>query len=293
MKTGLESVRCPSCGGKESGFWAEEAGFNVVRCKGCRFLYVNPRPCFDYINEAVRSGRHSSADTNLNVRSRRIPGKVALYRRLFAKAYSDLWETLSPITWLDVGAGYGEILEAVSALAPRGSTIIGCEPMHHKADIARANGLNVVDRYLGPKEFQADVISIIDIFSHVPNFAEFLAVVASNLAPNGSLFIETGNLADLGSRREFPGELGLPDHLAFAGEKHLINYLSNAGFDVLEVQRQRIDNFRHFAKNTVKWIIGRPSVLAIPYTSNYRQIRIKAKLRVFESKGSNITSKQS
>jgi predicted TPR repeat methyltransferase len=180
---------------------------------------------------------------------------------------------------VDVGAGYGETLEAIGKLAPFGSTIIGVEPMLHKAEIAKSRGLNIFNGYLQRGQFRADVISAVDIFSHIPDFRSFLQIVASNLTKGGEVFIETGNLASLNLREEFPGELGLPDHLTFAAEEHLIRFLNDVGFDVIKVSYERVDGIQSFVKNILKKIIGRPVVFGIPYKSKYRQIRIRAKLR--------------
>jgi SAM-dependent methyltransferase len=202
-----------------------------------------------------------------------------MYRRILRRMFSDLWRNGRPIAWLDVGAGYGEVVEAISALAPAGSKIQGIEPMRPKAEAARARGLDVRNEYLRPDHYKVDVISVIDVFSHVPDFAQFLAIINQVLSPKGEVFIETGNLADLDRREDFPGELGLPDHLVFAGEKHLRGYLDRAGFDVLGIEASRIDGLFNLAKNVVKRLIGRPGAIGIPYTSRYRQLRIRARRR--------------
>jgi SAM-dependent methyltransferase len=275
----LEPIPCPCCSINENVPWAEEIGFKVVRCLGCGILYVNPRPKLGDIDTAVRTGEHSLETGRLNVRSRRIANKIGYYKQVFADIFSDIWSSRRPILWVDVGSGYGETLEAVKALVPPGSTVIGVEPMKHKAEISRKCGLEVVNSYLKLGQFKADVISAVDIFSHIPDFHSFLHVVATNLAPGGEVFIESGNLADLRSRNEFPGELGLPDHLVFAGENQLAKYLNDAGFDIVDIKRERIDGINNLLKNLVKKIIGRPSLLGIPYTSKYRQIRFRARLR--------------
>ncbi len=151
--------------------------------------------------------------------------------------------------------------------------------MQPKAASARARGLDITQDYLRPDHPKVRFISIVDVFSHVPDFADFLLELRAVLAPEGELFIETGNLADLGSRAEFPGELGLPDHLVFAGERHLRGYLDRAGFEVVQMRRWRIDSGLNLAKNLVKKTIGRPAALGIPYTSSYRQLQIRARLR--------------
>lgn len=275
----LESIACPYCRGTKDALWAEERGFRVVRCASCNLIYVNPRPSLGAIELAVRTGAHGAAAPGLEVTARRIPGKVRRYEKVLAGLFSDLWAGTTPIAWLDVGAGYGELLEAVSKLAPPGSRLEGLEPMRPKALAARQRGLTVIEDYLRPTHPKVQVISFVDVFSHVPDFRAFLADVRAVLEPGGEIFMETGNLADMEDRRQFPDELGVPDHLVFAGEEQLRGYLEDAGFEIAGVVRHRIDGAVNFAKIIVKKILGRPAHLRLPYTSRYRQLLIRARSR--------------
>jgi SAM-dependent methyltransferase len=245
----------------------------------CALIYCNPRPAAALVDLAVRTGSHGPEAQGLNVVARRVDAKVTRYRRVFGKMFDDVWRCGRSISWLDVGAGYGEVLEAVAALAPPGSRVEGVEPMKPKAKWARERGLVVTEDYLRPGRPKVDIVSVVDVFSHIPDFKEFLAAIRSVLNPRGEVFVETGNLADLERRNDFPGELGLPDHLVFAGESHLFGYLGKAGFEIVRVRRCRVDGLVNFAKNIVKKLIGRPVVFAIPYTSRYRQIQVRARLR--------------
>jgi SAM-dependent methyltransferase len=240
---------------------------------------VNPRPSLASIDAAVRSGIHGAAANHLDVVGRRLPRRVVRYRKIFARLFDEVWQRSQPFSWLDVGAGYGEIVEAVSSLAPRGSRVIGVEPMKPKVEQARARGLAINEGYLGAEQEKVDFVSTVDVFSHIPHFDRFLEDVKTVLNPLGEIFVETGNLADLAHRSEFPGELGLPDHLVFAGERHLCGYLERAGFEILRVERQRIDGASHSLKNVVKKLIGRPVTVTVPYTSRYRQLLVRARLR--------------
>lgn len=278
-KSRLESVPCPYCRSDRHVHWANENGFAAVRCLECGLLYCNPRPSVELIDSAVRTGAHGPEAQGLVVTARRIGAKVGRYRGVFSAMFGDLWRAGQPVSWLDVGAGYGEILEAVTALAPTGSRITGLEPMLPKAEAARARGLHIVQDYLRPGHPRVQVISLVDVFSHIPDFGQLLQDVRETLEPGGQVFIETGNLADLDRREQFPYELGLPDHLVFAGEKHLLGYLDRAGFDIVEIRRWRIDGLVNLAKNVVKRLIGRPAAFGLPYTSAYRQIQIRARLR--------------
>ena len=274
-----ETIACPYCGGRDHAPWAVELGFTAVRCRGCALIYVNPRPALDLIDSAVRTGTHGEEACGLNVVSRRIDAKVRRYRQVFSGLFDDVWRRGNPISWLDVGAGYGEVLEAVTRLAPAGSRIEGLEPMNPKADQARKRGLSVSEDYLRPTHPKVDIISVVDVFSHIPDFGAFLADARSVLTSGGEIFVETGNLADLDQRDEFPGELGLPDHLVFAGEGQLRGYLQKAGFDIVRLERKRIDDAVNLGKNIVKKFLGRPVRLALPYTSRYRQLLVRARLQ--------------
>lgn len=275
----LEDIACPYCGARSRTAFAEERGFVAQRCGACRFLYVSPRPRLDDIDEAVRTGAHGEHADRLDVAARRVAAKVRHYRSVLGRMFVDHWERGKPIDWLDVGAGYGELVEAVSRLAPEGSSIEGIEPMRPKAEAARARGLRVVEGYLTLDHAKVDVVSFVDVFSHIPDFRAFLGDVRAVLKPSGEIFMETGNLADVCSRAEFPDELGLPDHLTFAGESHLRGYLGECGFEIVSVHRIRVDGFVGVAKALAKKALGRPASVRPPYSSRYRRILLRARLR--------------
>ena len=279
MTRNRELIPCPYCGSASFEAWAEERGFTTVRCRDCRLLYCNPRPVLTSIDSAVRSGAHGADAGGLDVTSRRLPRRVRRYRRIFAEMFADLWAAGRPVSWMDVGAGYGEVVEALQQLAAQGSAIVGLEPMSPKARKARERGLTIIEDYLRPGHGRVQVVSTVDVFSHIPDFGEFLSAVKEVLQPGGEFFVETGNLADLRRRDEFPGELGLPDHLVFAGESHILGFLDRAGFDVVRVRRERIDGFTNLGKIVIKKLMGRPGQIGWPYTSAYRQLQVRARLR--------------
>jgi SAM-dependent methyltransferase len=271
----IDDGGCPVCESKTKEKWASERGFNVYRCVGCRFLYLSPMVQPDDLKDAVRNGHHAAI--GLDVRSRRIARKVRRYTRLLHPVLAALRAGDRPVKWIDVGCGYGELLEAVSSALPKDSLALGFEPMTHKAMQARSRGLTVVNDYLPLRSHSADAISMMDIFSHIPDFRSLLRVASSNLKRGGYLIIETGNLADLEYREEAPGELGLPDHLTFAGESHIQRLLTDTGFAIDSVIRVRIDGAVETLKNIAKLALGRPAQIRFPYTSRYRQLVVIAR----------------
>lgn len=273
-----ENIRCLYCNEDNNLLWATENGFTAVKCIECGLIYVNPRPSADLISEAVKTGVHREAMQGRTVIARRVASHVKLYKKLIKNVYRDVWQRAEPISWLDVGAGYGEFIEAISSLAPKGSKVVGLEPMSPKAAAARNRGLNIREAYLSEVKEKYQFVSLINVFSHIPDFRTFLNDIKGVLVSDGEILIETGNAADLTSRQEVPSELALPDHLVFAGEQHITGFLQNAGFQVISVNRRRKDGLLTFAKNIVKKLLGRTVTIRLPYTSNYRTLIVRAKL---------------
>lgn len=273
----LEYIPCPLCLEEHSTNWGNENGFLAVKCQKCGLVYVNPRPNMEHISEAVKSGVHSLETNSINVVTRRIQSKVKQYEKIFSKIYKEDWQKNQPISWLDIGAGFGEIVEAVALIAPKGSNIEGIEPMEPKVEVAQKLGLSVQVGYLNMVTKKYDYVSLINVFSHLPNFHEFLVDVKKVLNKNGEILIETGNAGEF-ERKYIPGVLSLPDHLVFAGEQNLRGFLTLAGFEIISVHRFRVDGVINFMKNIVKKILNRQIPLTLPYTSPYRSLIIRAKL---------------
>lgn len=274
----LEAIACPYCAERSCTPWAVEDGFRVVRCDACSFHYCNPRPIAAARDAATRLGVHAAAGS-LDISERRAAWKITRYRHIFAAMYSDVWARNAPISWLDIGAGYGEVIEALQTLAPAGSSIVGIEPMAAKVQAAQARGLDVIDGYLSADTPVCRFASLINIFSHLYDFDAFLQQVRAVLTADGELFIETGDLGRVSSRAQVPGTLGLPDHVAFSSERHLAGFLERNGFEVIATAQARIDGPVYTVKNIVKKLIGRRGAVRLPWMSPYRSIRIRARKR--------------
>ena len=278
VNSDTEDISCLYCNEEKHILWAEENSYKAVKCVRCGLIYVNPRPKASLISEVVKTGVHSDVEHGRTAISRRAGSKLKLYKKIISSMFSDVCESKIPITWLDVGAGYGEFVEAVSSLAPFGSRIGGLEPMKPKVDNAKKRGLNIHEMNLSEVREKYNYLSLMNVFSHIPDFRKFLNEIKRVLTVDGELFIETGNTADLLNPSEVPGDLDLPDHLVFAGERNIIDFLTEAGFSVIYVKKRRVDDLTSFSKNIVKKLLGRKIILKLPYTSQYRTLLIRAKL---------------
>lgn len=274
----VETVPCPLCGGTRGDLWTEHNGYRCITCADCGLIYVNPRPIAEKIDAAVKMGHHPDEIVPFEVVGRRVPAKVRANQRVLRKMFPDVIQRGTPFSWLDVGAGFGEFVEAVAGLAPPGSVVEGIEPMRPKADFAQSRGLPVRAAFLNELSRRYDFVSLIDVFSHVPDFKSFLAELKAVLNHHGELFIKTGNAADIGPRSRFPGPMTVPDELVFAGQSQMRSFLEGAGFKIVEIRAERLDGLVFTAKVIVKRLLGRPVFVALPYTSPSRILYIRARL---------------
>ncbi|MGV0646405.1 methyltransferase domain-containing protein [Mycolicibacterium sp. XJ2546] len=183
------------------------------------------------------------------------------------------------VNWLDIGCGYGEFLSALRATVHADSTLIGSEPNERKAAYARSRGLDVSYRVLGDLSAQFTHISLLNVFSHLPEPVKFLAQARDLLVPGGELLIQTGNGGDI-ERRDLPGELWFPDHLIFAGRPTLSLIVDTLGMDVEIVKRYRFPRLTpvNLAKDLVKRLI-RPDYNAVRWWGPSRTVWLRAKKR--------------
>lgn len=144
----LEHVHCPDCRCDDPRPWIQENGFSAVKCGECGIVYVTPRPAPHLRAAGTESGHLDEFDGGLSVVGRRAKWKYRRYGDVLGRMFDDVWMRTQPIRWLDVGAGFGEVVEVVRRLAPAGSVVDGIEPMASKAAAARARGVSVRDGYL-------------------------------------------------------------------------------------------------------------------------------------------------
>jgi 2-polyprenyl-3-methyl-5-hydroxy-6-metoxy-1,4-benzoquinol methylase len=284
MTMELEAVGCYICGSRRSSPWGAEGDFTMVKCGECGLVYLNPRPAAHEIDEAARTGLHKAGPGTLNAIGRYSAKKVAAYRAKLTPLLSHFQHQHATWRWLDIGAGFGELVEALQALSPGGSAIRGIEPCEPKVHKARSKGLAVTSQPLSTVRERFTHVSLINVYSHLPDPARFLGDLHGIMVPGAFLLLVTGNGGDI-PRNEFPGSLYLPDHLSFAGEKNLRTVLDDAGYDVITIAQHAesptLDSVPvAFAKNVARRLTGRPPVpRSLPSGSRFRSLWIVARRR--------------
>lgn len=266
-----ETITCPCCSSGTTTFWARENGYTAVKCSDCGLVYVNPRPREDVITEANKVGVHQGDQGALDVTGHRNNAKVPYYSTILREMFAREQTEDKPLRWLDVGAGYGEFVEAVISTMPAGTAAEGLEPMAPKVKVAQSLGIPVDSRDLKDVGDGYDVISLINVYSHIPDFDGFGRMLVNKLNPGGVLFIETGNVAAL-SREQFPDILYLPDHMVFSSLPQMRQIIGNLGLDLELHKELPIDNAMWCLKTLVQGLMRGRIDINLPGQSAFRTV---------------------
>lgn len=103
----LVETNCYNCNSPEFLLYDKENGYNLVKCKSCGLLYVNPRPADDQITAAHKTGIHRG-DNELDMTNPFNEAIIPWYLNVLADFYSP--DELANKTWLDIGCGNGNSL---------------------------------------------------------------------------------------------------------------------------------------------------------------------------------------
>jgi 2-polyprenyl-3-methyl-5-hydroxy-6-metoxy-1,4-benzoquinol methylase len=204
----MNVLNCYNCGSGERAFYAEENGFSLVKCGECGLLYMEERPDDEEINQAHRQGKHGGLK-ELDVTGSFNEGEISRCLHVL----EDLFKggLGSKKTWLDIGCGHGEFLTALQKYSGGKITARGTDPNRFKQESARARGLDVGCFDIESHEEKYDVISLLNVYSHLPDPPVFFELVKRLLNPGGEIVIETGDTANFPAK-EHPRPFYLPDH---------------------------------------------------------------------------------
>ncbi|UCH48191.1 MAG: class I SAM-dependent methyltransferase [Betaproteobacteria bacterium] len=224
---------CYHCKSARSAFYARENGYDLVKCSVCGLLYVSNPPKIDEIEQAHIQGVHRGDDT-LNVTGAYRPLAKSTYREvlrdLFGASFPDKG------SWLDIGCGYGEFIEVLNELSQGSLNTFGSEPNIYKRKSARQRGLNVEFLDLDNHRKKYHVISLLNVYSHLPDPPQFIRNLRGNLVEGGELVIQTGDTAGLSARDHYR-PFYLPDHLSFVSEEILAEMLEENGLEIIAVKK--------------------------------------------------------
>jgi len=241
-------ANCYNCPSTKYHPYDTENGFFLVKCDGCGLLYVTPRPSDEELARAHECGVHQG-DSEFDITGTFSELIVQSYSRPLSDLYGTELES-EESSWLDIGCGHGEFLTALSRASNGNISGKGLEPNRHKQQSARDHGLDVEHFDIPDHQDSYDTISLLNVFSHLPDPPSFIDLCKKVLKPGGEILIQTGDTAELPAS-EHHRPYYLPDHLSFVSEKILVDILTRGGFQIVSIRKYPAFPF---SASVIQWI---------------------------------------
>jgi SAM-dependent methyltransferase len=249
------STLCPLCGYRRyKEIYKERGILGIVRCLGCGLLYVNPRlkdPEKIYWGDANKYFNEARLIFEGKARHHRDPNYIEDLKLIYKFKPSG--------NFLDIGTNMGFFLRNARGWK---WNLYGVEPSPSLSEMARKFfGLNVKTAFLedaGFKDNFFNVVTLTDVFEHIPEPAKVLKEIYRILKNDSILFIKVPNglfnlfkfyIAKMFGR--------LKDYDLFDSYEHVIHYSERTLRCMLEKCGFQI----------VKTTIGRP--IQTPVWHNY------------------------
>lgn len=279
-KEHLEYVSsCPVCGFEENNlmmrnlvdnvFLVAPGQWNLYQCKGCKSVYLNPRPDQGTIHKAYgvyythdAPAEDNSLKNNSNFNrllwrmlangyynhhygTRRVPSLrfgawlLSLYPRFRKSARARFRYLPKPEPGqklLDVGCGNGDFLSIAEEI---GWQVKGVEPDIKALEVTRSRGLEVIHGSLDEIVYSRelfDVITMSHVIEHVHNPLTFVELAYECLKPGGILYVDTPNIGSVSAKRFGSNWRGIetPRHLVIFSQVGLESALKVVGFSNLK-----------------------------------------------------------
>lgn len=226
-------VYCPLCAGTATSRAFSDAGCQVYACGSCGLFFVHPRPSPAELHERIVSEK--SPGIELLDCARRYEGERHYYDRHFSAIAG---ECVNAASILDVGCGTGHLLERLASRSDCFRLGIELNPSAARMarSVAKCDILQVpLEKFRSERKF--DVITMINVFSHVSSFEDMFESLRSLLAPGGRLILRTTEMSRRVSRWN-QVHWGVPDDLHFLGPSTLDFLCRKYGFTA--VRRVRV-----------------------------------------------------
>ena len=235
-------ITCSICGIDDSELLLVKNTYNVVRCRRCDLVYLNPQPAEDELAGIYSSEYYHFSSCDDQQRKKKLRKWVRRLRLIEKFA--------NPGKILDVGCSTGLFLEVARR---SGWEVYGTDISDEAVDYARRNyDVNVVAGTLQLVNFRSeyfDVITFFDSLEHMPDPLDSLEKANAMLKQDGLMVITTPNIGGMFPKLTYlflAKTLGIwqhptpPGHLYEFSVNTIQKLLKKAGFEVLGVLSEEI-----------------------------------------------------
>ena len=229
-----ELAVCPACGESALEPAFSKLGFQYVRCRDCRSLYVSPRPTEEMLkafytsSQAISFWNENVAAATSDARSKYVFLPRAQWLMDMVQENGQRLDVI-----LDFNSKYPEFLRAVRKYTPFDSRL-SFRPMEHVIDTCRLNEFIVVGEI--PRR-EAGVVTAMEVLERVHDPWQVVAIFGEVLIEGGLLFLTTMSSSgfDIQVLGEHAPNLIPPTHLNLLSVEGVTTLFERRGFDVVEL----------------------------------------------------------
>lgn len=223
---------CPLCGAADFEPVVAKDGFRMVACRSCALWYLNPMPSEARLATLYEEDYFANQNS-LRAGYEDYGTRGEDFRELFAYRLKSLPPAVAGGRLLDVGAGFGYLLDAAKEQfsecwaverSPDAVAVLGGKGTIRQGTLAE---VDLPDEYF-------DVVSLQDCLEHFRDPRAALARVREVLRPGGCVILVTPNSDSLLARMQRRSWVSLkfPEHVVLFQAATLARILDESGFMV-------------------------------------------------------------
>jgi SAM-dependent methyltransferase len=249
------TLPCDLCGADEVKLITVSNGFNLVKCRKCGFVYINPRPPQKILRDYYQ-GYFLEEDEHIDAWKREFRSLYLEVRNRINKAHKAKGRIL------DIGCSFGFFLEL---MRDDGWDVFGLDYSKFAVDYA-TNVLKLPNIIWGGMEDgnftdnYFDVVTMFYVLEHVVDPSETLRLIHQNLKRQGLFINRVPYTKPLIPFYRMLGEPGFeaPMHLSDFSPKTMAMFLEKTGFEDIEIfvsrPRRLADFGPRMAISSLTWI---------------------------------------
>ncbi|MFH1424504.1 MAG: class I SAM-dependent methyltransferase [archaeon] len=228
-KLKVKEIKCEICGSSEHTLYRKNSNLDIVKCKSCGLIYVNPQPTLEYLKDFYNEGEYRQERWDY------VPPYIGLVKEGYKKVTKFLNENIKAKKpkLLDIGSGF---THEYNVLETQGWSVLGTELSKTFVNAAKKKGLNVVygdmlKMKLKARDFSA--IIMMAVFEHLTNPREYLNECKRILKDDGIIVIKIPNL-NYTLMNSTKLSLAEQMHLFHFTPKTIKMLLEDCGFEVIK-----------------------------------------------------------
>ena len=233
---------CPVCKGKKQKLFVEIYEYPYFECEDCGHLYCGTPPNDNELKKLYSSENNESVESS--------QGKIYIDEDLFDKRVKKIAFPKAEFatdlidgkgTWIDLGAGVGDLVIASTDL---GWESIGYESDRDEVLFGLSKGANLKNEFIdfnskSPILKSAKIVSMINVLEHLSNPMETVSKISKSIQKDAYFLFEVPRFPSISSltNRCFP-ELAArniysPDHLHLFSDESAKIMMENANLEII------------------------------------------------------------